>query len=128
MWRDPVRVTDVRVLIHERETLPALPGDPPTMQQAVLTLVTDEGIEGHNFLSRPQVDVTAQLMSGVKPRLLGRDPLDIGAIWAELRGRRDLDPIVQGYVDVALWDIAGKVAGLPAPVQPHGEHRLGLVL
>ena len=108
-----MRITDMRVLIHERETLLVFRGDPTTAQQAVLTIETDEGIEGHNFLSRPQADVTSQLISAVKPRLLGRDPLDIGAIWGELGGRRDLDPIVQGYVDVALWDIAGKVAGLP---------------
>ncbi len=46
--------------------------------------------------------------------LVGRDPLDIGAIWHDFRERaRMFDPTVQGYVDIALWDIAGKAAGLP---------------
>lgn len=108
-----MRITDVRVLIHQRATLLTLPGYPASIEQAVLTIATDEGLEGHTFLSPPQPDVTRQLMSIVKPRLLGRDPLDIGVIWGELGARRDLDPTVQGYVDVALWDIAGKAAGLP---------------
>lgn len=108
-----MRITDVRVLVHRRELPLTLPGYPASVEQAVLTIATDEGLEGHTFLSPPQPDVTRQLIAVAKPRLMGRDPLDIGAIWGELGQRRDLDPTVQGYVDVALWDIAGKAAGLP---------------
>jgi L-alanine-DL-glutamate epimerase-like enolase superfamily enzyme len=53
-------------------------------------------------------------VSVVKPLLVGRDPLAIGAVWHDLRERgRMLDATVQGHIDIALWDIAGKVAGLP---------------
>jgi L-alanine-DL-glutamate epimerase-like enolase superfamily enzyme len=79
-----------------------------------VTISTDEGIEGHMFVAAPGADVTQQLVSTAKPMLLGRNPLDIGAIWRDLAAfPRLLDPTVQGYVDIALWDIAGKVAGLP---------------
>jgi L-alanine-DL-glutamate epimerase-like enolase superfamily enzyme len=46
--------------------------------------------------------------------VVGRDPLDIGAIWQDLwsRNRRVAANSICA-VDVALWDIAGKVAGLP---------------
>jgi L-alanine-DL-glutamate epimerase-like enolase superfamily enzyme len=45
---------------------------------------------------------------------MGEDPLDIGVLWGRLqRVARYVDPIAIGVVDVALWDIAGKVAGLP---------------
>lgn len=108
-----MRIADLSILVHERETPLTFSGGPQTMEQAVLTIATDEGFHGHTFMSLPQPDVTQQLVSVVKPRLVGRDPLDIGAIWGELGRRRDLDPTVQSYVDVALWDIAGKVAGLP---------------
>lgn len=108
-----MQITDIRILVHQRTTPFILAGFPRVVEEAVLTVETDEGIRGYNFLSPPQPDVTKQLISIVKPRLLGRNPLDIGAIWAELGARRDLDPVVQGYVDVALWDIAGKAAGLP---------------
>ncbi|WP_197499627.1 enolase C-terminal domain-like protein [Mycobacterium sp. 1245852.3] len=99
--------------MHERETLLTFPGESNTVEQAVLTIETDEGIQGHTFMSQPEPAVAQQLISTVKPLLVDRDPLDIGAIWVQLGSRRDIDPTVQSYVDVALWDIAGKVAGLP---------------
>ena len=45
---------------------------------------------------------------------MGRNPLDIGAIWLDLwRANRNVDTRSICAVDVALWDIAGKVANLP---------------
>jgi L-alanine-DL-glutamate epimerase-like enolase superfamily enzyme len=108
-----VHITDVRLLIYQRESWLTFSNKLATVEHAVLTISTDEGLEGHTFLSPPQPDVTRQLISMVKPQLLGRNPLDIGAIWAALGRRRDLDATVHSYVDVALWDIAGKVAALP---------------
>ena len=107
-----VKITDVRVLAHERR-LPLGVG-PPTTRLDVVTIATDEGIDGHVFVSGPGVDVTPQLRGPVKALLVGRDPLDVGAIWHDFGVRaRQFDPLVQGYVDIALWDIVGKVAGLP---------------
>ncbi len=108
-----MQITDVRILIHERQ-LPAGVFPMPTMPIGVLTISTDEGIEGHAFISPPGADVAGQLIASVKPMLLGRDPLQIGAIWHVIAGRsRMLDHTIQGYVDIALWDIAGKAAGMP---------------
>ncbi|MEA3183733.1 MAG: hypothetical protein QOJ74_210, partial [Ilumatobacteraceae bacterium] len=107
-----VKITDVSVVVHERP-LPA--GMPlPPMEMAVLRIHTDEGIEGNTFITPPGPNVTDQILKQVKPMLIGRDPLDIGAIWHGLWAkRRGMHSTVQGYVDVALWDIAGKAAGLP---------------
>src|SRR5207302_11085576 len=42
------------------------------------------------------------------------NPLDIGAIWLDLwQQNRNVDTRSICAVDVALWDIAGKVANLP---------------
>jgi len=50
----------------------------------------------------------------VKPVVVGRNPLDTGAIWEDMwRQRRNVSPRNIGAVDVALWDVAGKAAGLP---------------
>ena len=99
-----VKITEVSVVVHERK-LPA--GMPlPPMEMAVLRIHTDEGIEGNTFISPPGPDVTDQIVNQVKPILVGRDPLDIGAIWHELWGkRRGMHTTVQGYIDVALWDL-----------------------
>ena len=122
-----MKITDVSVVVHER-TLPV--GMPlPPMEIAVLRIHTDDGVEGNTFISPPGPNVTEQILKHVKPLLLGRDPLDIGAIWHELWARRrGMHSTVQGYIDVALWDIAGKAAGLPIyPLQAddlYGYRRL----
>ena len=87
------------------------------VQMGVLTVHTDEGIDGYSFLgsSRQGADAFAgPLLKLVKPELMGRNPLDIGAIWSEMWGLiKWVSPRAIGAVDVALWDLAGKVAGLP---------------
>ena len=83
----------------------------------VLTIETDDGVSGHSFLgsSRQGADAHAgPLLEFLKPNLMGRNPLDIGAIWKEMwKQNRSVSTNSIGAVDVALWDIAGKVAGLP---------------
>ena len=87
------------------------------IQLGVVTVLTDEGIEGHSFLGSPSQGADAlagPLMNRVKPILLGRNPLDIGAIWQEMWGTHRLVSLrAIGAVDVALWDVAGKAAGMP---------------
>jgi L-alanine-DL-glutamate epimerase-like enolase superfamily enzyme len=83
----------------------------------IVTVHTDKGVDGHAFLgsSRQGADAfVGPLMEFVKPFVMGRNPLDSGAIWARLwKMNRSVSTNAIGAVDVALWDIAGKVAGLP---------------
>jgi L-alanine-DL-glutamate epimerase-like enolase superfamily enzyme len=87
------------------------------LPMGVLRIFTDEGIEGNNFLSFPgpgPAAIAQQIVDFIKPMLLGADPLDIGAHWRRMAGLGHfISPIAMGVVDVALWDIAGKAAGLP---------------
>jgi L-alanine-DL-glutamate epimerase-like enolase superfamily enzyme len=106
-------------VLHDRES-PSLAvfGVPDgKLPMGVLTVSTDEGVDGHTFLSLPGPGpdaVAAQIMRHLKPLLVGEDPLDIGLLWSRMHARsRFVDPSAIGSVDVALWDIAGKVAGLP---------------
>ena len=78
----------------------------------IVAVETDEGITGNAFVRGG--DVSALQLMRLKPRLLKRNPLDIGAIWNELwPSHRGIHPSVIGAIDVALWDIAGKTAGQP---------------
>jgi L-alanine-DL-glutamate epimerase-like enolase superfamily enzyme len=83
----------------------------------MVTVHTDEGVEGHAFLgsSRQGVDAYAgPLMEFVKPAIMDANPLNIGAIWHRLwKMNRNVSTYAIGAVDVALWDIAGKFANLP---------------
>ncbi len=110
-----MRITDVSILIHERPWhLKGFLSSSGKLPFHVLTIETDEGVTGNTFISGPAGDAPGQIIRMLKPMLLGRNPLDIGAIWHDMwRRNRMLAPMAMGCVDVALWDIAGKVAGLP---------------
>ena len=53
-------------------------------------------------------------MRHLKPTVMGQNPLDRERLWQGLwQSYRSTTLRAIGAVDVALWDIAGKVAGLP---------------
>ena len=79
---------------------------------------TDEGVVGLGETYFGAKAVEAYIHESCAPVLLGRDPSEIERI------NRDLTPYVgfsgtgvesrgRSAVDIALWDIAGKVAGQP---------------
>jgi len=113
-----VRITDITVVLHQRQaTASASFGPARPVPLGVLRIETDEGIEGNAFLSSPgpgPAAIADQIVTIVKPWLLGADPLDIGKHWRRMEGLvHYLSPHTVGTVDIALWDIAGKAAGLP---------------
>ena len=114
-----MRITDVTVVMHDRHSphLDVFGSPGGHLPMGVLRIHTDEGVEGNNFLSMPSAghdQVAAQILRFFKPLLVGADPLQIGALWSRMtRMSRFVDPMAIGSVDVALWDIAGKAAGLP---------------
>jgi L-alanine-DL-glutamate epimerase-like enolase superfamily enzyme len=56
---------------------------------------------------------------GFRERLIGRNPQDVEAIWAEFRestywsGNGGIVTFAISAIDMALWDLAGRIAGLP---------------
>ena len=83
----------------------------------LLTLRTDDGIEGHAFLgaaSRGAASDADSLIRFLKPQVMGENPLDRERLYLGLTARnRNTTWRAIGAVDIALWDIAGKAAGLP---------------
>lgn len=82
---------------------------------------TDEGIAGVGECGLsaqffPQVKATVDVF---RPLLLGQDPLCIGRLWQSMFqathkwGRRGTETYALSGVDIALWDILGKVAERP---------------
>jgi L-alanine-DL-glutamate epimerase-like enolase superfamily enzyme len=118
-----MKITDVTL------TLFAWPGIPSTTygrhtgrfggdgHLGLLTLATDAGVEGHAFLGSAMRGAhldSASLIEVLKPVVLGQDPLDRERLYHALWQRsRSTTARAIGAVDVALWDLAGKVAGLP---------------
>jgi D-galactarolactone cycloisomerase len=65
----------------------------------------------------------------IAPMVLGRDALDRDAIWHHVynllrdHGQKGMPVQALSGVDIALWDIAGQVAGLPIWALLGGKHR-----
>lgn len=79
-----------------------------TRRQGVFRLHTSLGVVGEYSAGR-----TDQLPS-VAQYLMGRNPFEREKIYNDLkRGLRHTDRTVMGMIDVALWDLAGKVYGVP---------------
>jgi mannonate dehydratase len=92
----------------------------PGRNFVTLKLTTDDGITGVGdaTLNGRELAVAAYLREHVLPLLIGRDPARIEDTWQYLfqgaywrRGPVTMTAIAA--VDTALWDIKGKVAGLP---------------
>src|SRR3978361_732669 len=83
----------------------------------LLRIRTDAGLEGNAFLgsaSNPAAMDGPQLIRSLKPMLMGKNPLERERIHASMRVvSRTVSYRTIGAVDTALWDLAGKIAGLP---------------
>lgn len=118
-----MKITNVTLTLFAWDDIPATSYGAHTgkfsgvSRLGLLTITTDQGIEGHAFLGSafyPADMDGASLIRYLKPILMGQDPLDrerlSKAMWKRVRTTtvRSI-----GAVDIALWDIAGKAAGLP---------------
>ena len=106
----------------------------PDRNFVTLKLTTDEGVTGLGdaTLNGRELAVVAYLSEHVVPLLIGRDPGRIEDTWQFLyrsaywrRGPVTMAAIAA--VDVALWDIKAKVAGLPLYQLLGGASRTGLL-
>jgi L-alanine-DL-glutamate epimerase-like enolase superfamily enzyme len=84
----------------------------------ILRLYTDDGVDGvagvWNAASYDYDRFTAESLRHLLPILIGRDPRDHAALMFDLRPRVfPLPPGAMGLIDIALLDIAGKLAGQP---------------
>jgi L-alanine-DL-glutamate epimerase-like enolase superfamily enzyme len=86
-----------------------------------LTLVnihTDDGVTGIGLGARRNPGILNATIEQLKPQLIGEDPINVERIWhklwvPKLIGRRGMTTRVIAAIDIGLWDIRAKVAGLP---------------
>jgi L-alanine-DL-glutamate epimerase-like enolase superfamily enzyme len=86
-------------------------------QLGLLTIRTDEGIDGHAFLGSAMRGAHLDgesLIQMLKPIVVGEDPLNRERLYQLLWQRsRNTTYRAIGAMDIALWDIAGKAAKMP---------------
>ena len=123
--RKRVKIRDVQVMM--------LQGASRTY--TLVKIVADDGLHGiAEGYGSPGVGVKEQILS-LKPWLVGKDPLEIDALYTFMgRGRSDLSGTrtdgsahnlmraVSG-IEMALWDLAGKILDVPATTLLGGRFR-----
>ena len=93
---------------------------------------TDEGFHGWGEVGT-SVNVSENFMATaireVTPQLIGENPMDIDRLWNKIfrmfsyMGSRGFTTSLVAGFDIALWDIKGKVAGLPVYDLLGGRYR-----
>lgn len=117
-----MKIDDVSLTIFAWDNIPATIYHQGALASSssnlgLLRIHTDAGLEGHAFLgsaTNPASMDGPQLIRSLKPMLMGQDPLERERIHAGMRLiNRTVSYRTIGAVDTALWDLAGKIAGLP---------------
>jgi L-alanine-DL-glutamate epimerase-like enolase superfamily enzyme len=83
---------------------------------ALVKIETDEGITGIGLGSGGKI--AEATIEHLKKELIGEDPIDVERLWhkmwiPKLIGRRGITTRAISAIDIGLWDVRAKVAGLP---------------
>lgn len=88
---------------------------PQQTTQSITRIITDEGVDGYNTggMGAYFSSATTEEVEGMVKRLLvGEDPLDRERLWNLMRDNRPFHESLIGNIDAALWDLAGRYAGM----------------
>ncbi|MDX6355584.1 MAG: hypothetical protein QOF98_2487 [Streptomyces sp.] len=93
-------------------------GSAPDGEAAVLRIGTDSGATGVALATRPGMAAAVEDIVGrvLRTELVGKDPLQRELLWHrmwELDRTEEFPLPVLGLVDIALWDLAGRVYEQP---------------
>ncbi len=127
-----MRITDVRVHVCKVDVEDLTRGHSASYDWTFVQIDTDEGIagigEGSNIAGNGSL-VVADTIRRAAHLLIGEDPTHIDRLWHKVYryftyvGSRGAPSAAVSAIDVALWDIKGKVAGLPVWNLLGGKHR-----
>jgi len=92
-----------------------------TVGYTIVRIATDQGLEGFGITYHEVGGEATKslILKNMAPKLIGRSPLETEVIWQEffhyLRGvgRKGLMFCALSAVDIALWDLKGKIVNLP---------------
>ena len=114
-------VTPVAVPVKPAETASKMRIGARVMPAVLVEVLTDEGITGIG--ESPSVlglDLTAEFVGSAKEFMVGEDPSQINVLMKKLYARYNLTHLhvhlgnwALNGIELALWDIAGKRAGMP---------------
>ncbi|MES0881040.1 mandelate racemase/muconate lactonizing enzyme family protein [Roseibium sp. SCP14] len=105
-----------------------------TIDSMVLRIDTEQGVSGWGEVC-PIPHYLPAYARGVSPAieelapvLIGANPMGVDALMATCRSYLQGHPYVQSVIDIALWDLTGKVCGVPVHTLLGGLHSYELPL
>src|SRR5919109_137404 len=135
-WPELMKITDVKTIrlranIPEDKQVLSRSGVRSSRSTTLVQIETDEGISGLGSCSGNGELIEVIIARILKPLLIGMDPTEIEAIWdkAYVRGghkefgTRGIGVVALSGIDVALWDVLGKIRGQPIYQLLGGKYR-----
>lgn len=117
---DRVEAIPVRIPLKAGLTTKTAHGVHATSDYVILRLHTDAGLVGlgeATVAPRWSGETSATAVSVIRdllaPELVGQDPLNITRLRQRLDRVVKLNPFTKAGLEIALWDLAGKAAGMP---------------
>lgn len=121
-----MKITDVEAIVLRQPAVNEGIAD-GSQDDLIIRVHTDEGIVGVGEVdSAPEVvkavieaPASHAIASGLRHVLIGEDPMDVEGLWWKMYraaiyyGRRGVAVHAISGIDIALWDIKGKVLGKP---------------
>lgn len=110
-----MKITDIQV-IHFRTKTRSHPtrwgysvwGEERDTVSGITKIMTDEGLEGYTWgIDQSTIDDL------VKPLLVGENPLNREKLWHWMDQHAGFSEGLMGSIDCALWDLYGRMVGLP---------------
>ncbi|QIR14996.1 enolase C-terminal domain-like protein [Shewanella aestuarii] len=118
-----MKITDVTVTLFKWDNIPMKSYDhsvkavSSSSDLGLVRIHTDEGVEGHALLGlcvHPASLEAPYIIKFLKPILIGQNPLDRARLFEKMSNMRaQVSTLAVCAMDVALWDLAGKISGLP---------------
>ncbi|MEE8046126.1 MAG: mandelate racemase/muconate lactonizing enzyme family protein, partial [Dehalococcoidia bacterium] len=83
-------------------------------QNPVIRITTDEGLDGIGGIAAPKAFLKP-MVPFYRDLVIGADPTDVERVMLRIRrmGAFKAWGAIVSAIEVALWDIAGKAAGVP---------------
>jgi L-alanine-DL-glutamate epimerase-like enolase superfamily enzyme len=131
-----VRITDVEAIYLRLPDFDEARTD-SSRDALVIRVSTDAGVTGYGEVDSSPLVVKAIVDSpashtiarGLRELLIGRDPLDVRRLWHDMYeatlyvGRSGVVIHAMAGIDIALWDLAGKLLRQPVHTLLGGAHR-----
>jgi L-alanine-DL-glutamate epimerase-like enolase superfamily enzyme len=115
-----IEATPILVPLRQGLTTKTAHGEHVDSPYVIVRVHTDEGLVGlgeatlaPRWSGETSPGCVAAVRGLLDPALRGADPRDVRACWNRMERALKLNPFAKAAVEMALWDVAGKAAGVP---------------